>query len=71
MVGIHDNFFAFGGHSLKVTQVVSRIAQDLKKTVSLRDFFNQPTIAELAALLDEVPSDSAAEAIPAAPPAPD
>ena len=69
--GIHDNFFALGGHSLKVTQVVSRIAQDLKKTVSLRDFFNQPTIAELAALLDEVPSDSAAEAIPAAPPAPD
>ena len=29
--GIHDNFFALGGHSLKVTQVVSRIAQDLKK----------------------------------------
>ena len=52
--GIHDNFFALGGHSLKVTQVVSRIAQELSKTVSLRDFFNHPTIAELAALLDKI-----------------
>ena len=52
--GIHDNFFALGGHSLKVTQVVSRIAQELSKTISLRDFFNHPTIAELAALLDEI-----------------
>ncbi len=48
-VGIHHNFFELGGHSLKATQVVSRIHRDLKTTIALRDVFNHPTIAELAA----------------------
>ena len=59
-MSIHDNFFALGGHSLKVTQVVSRIAQELDKTVSLRDFFNHPTVAELAGLLDQTKSETSA-----------
>ena len=69
--GIHDNFFTLGGHSLKVTQVVSRIARALKKPVSLRDFFNHPTIAELAGLIDAMPSAVAVEPIPVTPAAPD
>ena len=62
--GVHDNFFALGGHSLKVTQVVSRIAQELSKSVSLREFFDRPTIAELAELLDTINPDAAAAPIP-------
>lgn len=69
--GIHDNFFALGGHSLKVTQVVSRIAQELSKSISLREFFNHPTIAEQANLLDELVSETAVAAIPTTPLAPD
>src|SRR5262249_17248392 len=35
--GVTDNFFALGGHSLKATQVVSRINHLLRRKVSLRD----------------------------------
>jgi amino acid adenylation domain-containing protein len=51
-VGRHDNFFNLGGHSLKATQVVSRIQKELGLTISLREVFNNPTIAEFAPLLD-------------------
>ncbi|MBV8487604.1 MAG: hypothetical protein JO161_04945, partial [Planctomycetaceae bacterium] len=48
-VGISDNFFDLGGHSLKATQVVSRIHRDLYVQIAVRDIFIHPTIAELAA----------------------
>jgi len=49
VVGIHDDFLALGGHSLKATRVASRMARDLGLHVSLTDVFRHPTIAELAA----------------------
>src|SRR6202008_683396 len=51
-VNRNDNFFALGGHSLKATQVVGRIQKQLGLTISLREVFNNPTIAEFALLLD-------------------
>ncbi|HYT87749.1 MAG TPA: amino acid adenylation domain-containing protein [Gemmataceae bacterium] len=69
-VGIHDNFFALGGHSLKATQVVSRIRQELKVELPLQAFFRAPTIAGLCAALPKegnetmlVGADITAEAI--------
>jgi amino acid adenylation domain-containing protein len=49
--GAHDNFFALGGHSLKASQVISRL-QQRGKQASLRDVFNHPTLAELATAID-------------------
>ncbi|WP_193200785.1 non-ribosomal peptide synthetase [Nostoc sp. MG11] len=47
-VGIHDNFFTLGGHSLFATQVISRLNQTFSVELSLRQIFEIPTVAELA-----------------------
>ncbi|MEO1049776.1 MAG: amino acid adenylation domain-containing protein [Bacteroidota bacterium] len=52
-VGIHDNFFMIGGHSLKATQVVSRIHKAMNVDIDVKAMFSHPTIAELAVLVEE------------------
>ncbi|WP_279576437.1 non-ribosomal peptide synthase/polyketide synthase [Actinomadura nitritigenes] len=49
-VGIHHGFFDLGGHSLLVAQVVARL-QALGVEVSVDEFFDQPTVAGIAARL--------------------
>jgi acyl carrier protein len=50
-VGIHDNFFALGGHSLIATQVIGRVRQTLRTELLVRSVFEAPTIAELGAAI--------------------
>jgi amino acid adenylation domain-containing protein len=47
-VGIHDNFFTMGGHSLLVAQLLARTRRDLGVEISLQTFFQAPTVAEMA-----------------------
>jgi acyl-CoA synthetase (AMP-forming)/AMP-acid ligase II/acyl carrier protein len=47
-VGIHDNFFHLGGHSLKATQVINRVHSQMGLELPLREIFESPTIAEIA-----------------------
>jgi acyl carrier protein len=60
-VGIHDNFFDLGGHSLKATQVVSKIRGTLQVEISLRDLFENPTVAELALKIEHSASSKIEE----------
>lgn len=46
-IGIHDNFFEIGGHSLKATILCGRIQDELEVEIGIRDIFEKPTIAEL------------------------
>ncbi|MCY8754650.1 amino acid adenylation domain-containing protein, partial [Bacillus inaquosorum] len=52
-VGIHDNFFDSGGHSLKATALVSRIAKEFDVQVPLKDVFAHPTVEGLASVIRE------------------
>ncbi len=46
-LGIHDNFFDLGGHSLTAVQVVSRIQRTIGHPIALLDLFQAPTVAGL------------------------
>ena len=46
-VGRHDNFFDLGGHSLKATQVVSRVNQVFGLDMPIRTIFTEASIASL------------------------
>ena len=51
-VGIHDNFFTLGGHSLIATSVLARVRVSYHLNLPLRIIFESPTIAELAKHID-------------------
>ena len=62
-VGVHDDFFDLGGHSLLVTRVLARVRDALRVELPVRAVFERPTVAQLAARI----GTSAAARRPAAP----
>jgi acyl transferase domain-containing protein len=53
-VGIHDNFFDLGGHSLLGTQLLSRIRAAFHVQISLRSLYEGPTVAVMAEALSRL-----------------
>jgi acyl carrier protein len=47
-VGVHDNFFEIGGHSLKAMRVIFQLRERLDLELPVRQLFSTPTIAGLA-----------------------
>ena len=61
-VGIYDNFFDLGGHSLLITQLLAKVRDSFQKELPLRRFFEAPTIAALAKNIEVNPgADSAGD----------
>jgi acyl-coenzyme A synthetase/AMP-(fatty) acid ligase/ubiquinone/menaquinone biosynthesis C-methylase UbiE/lauroyl/myristoyl acyltransferase len=50
-IGVHDDFFALGGHSLALLQLATWLQQHFGQAVSLNPFVQEPTIEKLAHLL--------------------
>lgn len=51
-VGIHDNFFDLGGHSLLITQLLTQVRDTFKVNLSLRSLFKEPTVANVAQIIE-------------------
>jgi amino acid adenylation domain-containing protein len=54
-VGVHDNLFALGGHSLTITRFVVRVADSYGVSLPVHQVYNAPTVAELAEVVSAHP----------------
>jgi len=61
-VGIHDNFFDLGGHSLSASRVISRVIETFHIDLLLSAVFDSPTVAEMALIITANQSTRASEA---------
>ena len=53
-IGLNDNFFFLGGHSLLGTQLVTRINRTFNVEMTLLNLFEHPTVAEIAAEIERL-----------------
>lgn len=52
-ISVTDNFFDLGGHSLLAMQLIAQVREQFQLEVSLQRLFEYPTIAQLAAYINQ------------------
>jgi acyl carrier protein len=53
-IGIDDNFFLLGGHSLLGAQLIGRVREQFDVDIQLRALFESPTVASLASEVERL-----------------
>jgi amino acid adenylation domain-containing protein len=53
-VGVNDNFFLLGGHSLLGTQVIARVSESFGVDLTLLKLFDHPTVAQMSAEIENL-----------------
>lgn len=66
-VGVYDNFFELGGHSLLATQLLLQIRKMFQIELSVRNFFQNPTIEGIARTIALIRQTGIAEVTPESP----
>jgi amino acid adenylation domain-containing protein len=57
-IGIHDDFFSIGGHSLLAIRLIGRLNEQLSANIDLRWLFRNPTIVGLCAAITGTQEDA-------------
>jgi acyl carrier protein len=65
-VGVFDNFFDLGGHSLMAARVMAKLSEMASVDLPLRNLFERPRPEQLAAAIDALSWTAAESAAPAA-----
>ncbi|WP_346838371.1 amino acid adenylation domain-containing protein [Microbulbifer sp. SAOS-129_SWC] len=60
-VGVNQNFFDLGGHSLTATQLLARINERFSVNLTMRHIFAAPNLESLAAVIDSAEPDAEAQ----------
>lgn len=55
-VGVHDDFFALGGHSIKAVYILAQVRRQLNINLKVRDLFDYSTVRQLARHIQEATS---------------
>jgi amino acid adenylation domain-containing protein len=69
-VGIYDNFFDLGGHSMLATRAMSRIHEAFHTELPLRHLFEQPTVSALAQIIEKAETRGPEQPVPRMRPVP-
>jgi acyl carrier protein len=56
-ISIYDDFFEVGGHSLLLTQLVSRLRNEFQVNIQLVEVFGGRTIASMAILVTQAQAE--------------
>lgn len=69
-IGVLDDFFDLGGHSLFATQLLARVRDTFAVDTTLREFLDRPTVAGLSRLIERELAAGAGLRVPPIEPAP-